>query len=106
MKKQNKILEKKINDELDDDSNVSGSDIELQIDEDKVGNADTEDEEVGSEEVKMSSYEMIRLMNIKRNQEYLKGLGIADNSLMLMKEKVKIPRVKKVTFKVSDTDRR
>jgi hypothetical protein len=31
---------------LDDDSNVSGSDNELQIDKDKVGNADTEDEEV------------------------------------------------------------
>jgi hypothetical protein len=59
MKKQNDILDKKINDELDDDSNVSGSDNELQID--KVGNADTEDEEVDIGEVKMSSYETICL---------------------------------------------
>jgi hypothetical protein len=106
MKKQNNILDKNIIDELDDDSNVSGSDNELQIHEDKVGNADTEDEEVDTEEVKMSAYETMRLMNIKRNEEYLKSLGIEDNSLMLMKEKVKIPRVKKVTFKGLDTDKR
>jgi hypothetical protein len=58
------ISDKKLNDELDDDSNVSGSDNELQIDQDKVGNADTEDEEVDTEEVKMSAYETLCLIKL------------------------------------------